>query len=184
MKKDTSIDDNEPCRFPEARQRLLEMLEKDQWVRTEADFSQASTHQRVNQIDYDNYQNLRQILETIKSPSVDNIGNDGAQAVFLIAQHSAFDIAFMEEVLDLMQECAETDKDSTYYLGIPYLIDRLKMIKGQEQVYGTQFVQLSNSEHVPYPIEDEKNVDKRRSQYGLEPLEDYKVTMGLSQGGK
>jgi hypothetical protein len=44
--------------------------------------------------------------------------------------------------------------------------------EGKEQVYGTQ-IDMSSGEPVPFPIEDEADVNQRRESVGLGLLEDY-----------
>jgi hypothetical protein len=50
------------------------------------------------------------------------------------------------------------------------LEDRIRGFEGRPQQYGTQFDWNENSELVPFPIEDEANVDGRRRSVGLGPL--------------
>jgi hypothetical protein len=57
------------------------------------------------------------------------------------------------------------------------LADRVLVAEGKPQVYGTQAKApgrlWKGHEPVPEPIEDERNVDKRRAEVGLPPLADY-----------
>ncbi|MBK6500340.1 MAG: hypothetical protein IPG00_20225 [Saprospiraceae bacterium] len=63
------------------------------------------------------------------------------------------------------------------------MIDRLLMNYGFEQIYGTQVV-----DHSFYTIRDIKNVNKRRKQLRLEPIEQVAKKFGfefkLSQNEK
>ena len=52
------------------------------------------------------------------------------------------------------------------------LIDRIEMFNGRPQVYGSQ-IQYIDGKYTIYKIIDEKNVNKRRSEVGLQPLEEY-----------
>jgi hypothetical protein len=54
-----------------------------------------------------------------------------------------------------------------------YLYDRVKKNKKEKQLYGTQMVYDSLGIHSPYPIEDEENVNKRRKEVGLKPIDSY-----------
>ncbi len=54
-----------------------------------------------------------------------------------------------------------------------YFIDRLRLFKNQKQVYGTQFKKDIAGNISFFPIEDEDNVDKRRSGVGLCTLSEY-----------
>ena len=50
------------------------------------------------------------------------------------------------------------------------LVNRVRVRKGQRQLYGSQLTQLANDTFEIYPIEDEINVDIRRREMGMEPL--------------
>jgi hypothetical protein len=50
------------------------------------------------------------------------------------------------------------------------LTDRIRVLEGRAQLYGTQFDWDQNGVMSPLPIEDEPGVDQRRAQLGLEPL--------------
>jgi hypothetical protein len=51
------------------------------------------------------------------------------------------------------------------------LEDRIRMLEGRPQIYGTQFDWDENGEMSPYPaIEDREHVDERRRAAGLGPL--------------
>jgi len=50
------------------------------------------------------------------------------------------------------------------------LTDRIRVLEGRPQVYGTQFDWDENGEISPLPIEDAARVDQRRGQVGLEAL--------------
>lgn len=52
------------------------------------------------------------------------------------------------------------------------LIDRIELNNGRSQIYGSR-IQRQEGKFVIYPILDEANVNKRRSEVGLEPLEAY-----------
>jgi len=57
-----------------------------------------------------------------------------------------------------------------------YLIDRVRMNEGREQVYGTQLADFRDGALVPWPIEDPHAGDRRRASVGLEPLREYIVS--------
>ena len=57
---------------------------------------------------------------------------------------------------------------------LAYLIDRVRVAKGEPQLYGTQVTSEADGQIVPRtPIEDPENVDARRLAAGLETLEEY-----------
>ena len=60
------------------------------------------------------------------------------------------------------------------------LVDRIRMYKGQPQLYGSQLKKdPSSGEFRFHDIEDEANVNQRRAEVGLEPIEDYAARFGF-----
>ena len=51
-----------------------------------------------------------------------------------------------------------------------YLVDRVKINTGNEQVYGTQFTYNNRGQAIPKNISDTTGIDKRRKSLGLSPL--------------
>lgn len=49
---------------------------------------------------------------------------------------------------------------------------------GEKRLYGSQ-IQRTGDTFVIYPIEDEPNVNKRRAEVGLQPLEEYVKQWGI-----
>jgi hypothetical protein len=56
------------------------------------------------------------------------------------------------------------------------MIDKIAVLKGEAQVYGTQY-KIVNSQVEFLPIKDKEGLDNRRSKAGLEPLEEYIKTI-------
>ena len=96
------------------------------------------------------------------------VGKKGNQTLFLVIQHS--DIRTQEKYLPIMKEAARKGKISKSELAL--LVDRVEMNNKRPQIYGSQ-IQRVNGKFVIYQIFDEVNVNKRRADVGLEPLEEY-----------
>ena len=62
------------------------------------------------------------------------------------------------------------------------LTDRVRLARGQKQLYGTQFAPDENGVRRPRPIEDLEHLDSRRDEMGLAPIEDYARELGRSYG--
>ena len=63
---------------------------------------------------------------------------------------------------------------------IAYLTDKILTKEGKKQLYGTQLKYSYETKSYDFkPIDDEKNVNKRRSEIGLGPLEDYAKNFGF-----
>lgn len=175
---------DEYCKFTKQREELLAMAEEDQKVRIDIDEDDPHAELIMRRTDYENYKKLLEILDIIGTPSVENIGYDGAQAAWLVAHHNTFSLALLESMLQLIKECTKEDKTNGYYRGIPYLQDRINILKGKKQLYGTQWWKVVDDKLVPYPILDIESLDERRAEYGLESFTKYKdiIQRGQNNG--
>ncbi len=100
------------------------------------------------------------------------VGSDGAFAAWVIVQHADLDVPVQERGLALMTSAvAKGDADPSDHA---YLVDRVRVAKGQPQVYGTQWGSDASGKPEPRtPIEDEAQVDVRRAKVGLGTIDDY-----------
>lgn len=101
----------------------------------------------------------------------DKVGEKGANDFWLLVQHFDFDVEFQEEILKKMKKEVKLKNASSYDFAM--LTDRVAINKGEKQIFGTQ-VEYKEDMRV-YPkigLIDSVNVDKRRKEYGLEPLKE------------
>ncbi|CAM3794605.1 hypothetical protein DESA109040_21650 [Deinococcus saxicola] len=105
---------------------------------------------------------LRKIVAAYGWPSRSLVGEDGATAAWLLAQHSP-DLGFQREVLALLNAAQETDPRHAAYLH-----DRVRVREGRPQRYGTQL----GPDAQPFELEV-GDVDERRAAVGLGPLAKY-----------
>ncbi|MCA6435994.1 MAG: hypothetical protein IM600_17095 [Bacteroidetes bacterium] len=106
----------------------------------------------------------------------DEIGYQGNSTLFLVIQHS--DQVTQEKYLPLMREAVKNKKASGADLAL--LEDRILLGQGKKQIYGSQLSMDSRTgQYFLSPIEDEINVNKRRAEVGLEPIEEYVKHWGI-----
>jgi hypothetical protein len=117
--------------------------------------------------------NLIEVEELIARhgyPGKSKVGTVQSATAFLVLQHSALPV--MEKYLPLLQDAAargELDRAS-----FAMFTDRVRMYRGEKQVYGTQVYTRPGSDAVElYPLEEEGHVDERRAEVGLGPLREY-----------
>ena len=109
------------------------------------------------------------ILDTKGWPSKKKIGTRGASTIFLVIQHANQDTKL--KYLSMITKAVENDELSKRQYAMFY--DRLVLGQGRRQVYGTQLA-MSKESKKPYvlPLEDVKNVDKRRAKMGLNSMQE------------
>jgi hypothetical protein len=162
---------------PALRKELLAMLVQDQAVRTGvAPPGDARTADELaadwDETDRRNTARMAEVLAQHGWPGWRLVGSDGAFAAWVLVQHADLDLPLQERGLELMTRAvAEGDADPSDHA---YLVDRVRVAKGQDQVYGTQWGSDAEGNPQPRtPIEDEAMVDVRRSQVGLDTIDAY-----------
>jgi hypothetical protein len=112
---------------------------------------------------------VSQILDTRGWPDVKLIGRRGASTLFLVIQHA--DKKAQEKYLPLIEKAAANNNLPKLQYAMFY--DRLVLRRGERQVYGTQLATGKESKK-PYvlPLEDPRNVDKRRAKIGLSSMQE------------
>ena len=100
------------------------------------------------------------------------VGDDGAAAAWLIAQHSP-DLEFQKACLELLRGLPESLVNAQH---VAYLHDRICIREGTGQRYGTQSrPRASGEEWELFPLEDANTVNVERKRIGLEPLEAHQL---------
>lgn len=138
---------------------LLALAEIDQKMRMSAIDNEAEWDSSVDEA---SQTWLQEIVKMQGWPTISTVGSEASQAAWLLVQHAP-NLQFMEQCLELMEALP---KDEVSPANIAYLKDRVLMMNGKPQIYGTQFQGSGKDMHV-YPIEDAENVDERRANVGL-----------------
>jgi hypothetical protein len=126
--------------------------------------------ERQNDLDSKNQQRLDEIVKEYGWPKRSVFGEEASGVAFLIVQHAELD--YQKKYLPLIKEAAGQKEARQSDLAM--LEDRILTREGKKQIYGTQLRLNQTTQRMElYPIEDEGNVDTRRSAVGLEPLAQY-----------
>jgi len=113
---------------------------------------------------------LTEIIDEYGWPTRTLVGDDGATAAWLIAQHSDLDVDFQERALELMRAAVEDGEADPTELA--YLEDRVALNSGRPQTYGTQIACVDGHAE-PSELADPDRVEELREEVGLQPLDDY-----------
>ena len=120
---------------------------------------------------------LEEIFDEFGFPGYDLVGNEGSNNFWVMVQHSDKDVQFQTRVLEKLEIEVKNKNADGRNFGL--LTDRVKLNSGETQVYGTQVRYNSRGQAYPMPLHDSVNVNKRREEVGLEPLEQYLDMMTL-----
>lgn len=118
---------------------------------------------------------LIKIVDTHGWLGKSRVGAKANQAIWLVMQHA--ELRVQEKYLPLLKESFEKGESEGWHLA--FFEDRILMYHKKEQVYGTQAVWDNDlKKNVIYPIADAKDVNQRRKEVGLEPIEEYVESNG------
>lgn len=107
----------------------------------------------------------------------DKVGRNANAALFLVIQHA--DLETQEKYLPMLREAVKRGDATPADLAL--LEDRVALRQGQKQIYGSQIGRDTvTGEYYISPLEDPDNVDKRRAEVGLGPIEDYIANWDLT----
>lgn len=158
-----------------ARRLLQEKFESGQTSVFPADLPE---DMNLEKIDRDNTAFMKSTIEKYGWPGKSMVGEEAAQASWLLVQHADLDPEFQAKCLELIKMAFEDDEVTGQQ--VAYLTDRVLIKQGKKQLYGTQFAGIGGNVS-PSPIEDEANLDRRRAEMGLGPFAEYEKLM---KGGK
>jgi hypothetical protein len=148
---------------PGLRAELLEMKAADQRPRADSPTERAELEQANRR----NTLRLKEIVARYGWPTISMVGEDGAQAAWLLAQHSDSDRGFQRQALRSIEKLVPAGE--AVPRNYAYLYDRLNT----PQRYGTQGTCNSTGLWVPLEVEDEARLDERRAEAGLPPMKEY-----------
>jgi len=110
-------------------------------------------------------QQLKKLASTRGSawPTRSVVGSLGVHAVYLLADS---DTSLARVVLHRLMEAGPSESPAA---DVATLEDRLRVLNGRKQLYGTQF-RIENDKVVLAPMEDSAHADLRREDAGLPPF--------------
>ncbi|MFN0173701.1 MAG: DUF6624 domain-containing protein [Saprospiraceae bacterium] len=117
------------------------------------------------------------IIQQYGYPGKSLVGESRQDDIWLVIQHAPLEKQELYfPLIDAAAQKGELRKSSW-----ALLVDRIRMHKGQPQIYGSQVVRDEATGGWKFhEIEDEVNVDKRRAEVGLGRLEEYAEMMGVA----
>src|SRR4249919_869292 len=148
-------------------------------VQTNNDSLLTIIDEQINKSDLNNLNRAKKIIQQYGWLKISQIGKDGQNNLWLIAQHADQDVMFQQTALLAMEKLKGTKELNME--NYAFLYDRVQSNLNYKQLYGTQVVWTSNGEASGFrPIKEEDKVDERRKEIGLQPLQIYALTYGFN----
>jgi hypothetical protein len=124
-------------------------------------------HPMMEAVHLENAEHLRRIVHEHGWPCTELVGEDGAEAAWLVLQHSIGSPALMRDCRALIE--SECKSGRAPWWQFAYLDDRIRVFEGKPQRYGSQF-ELKPSGPEINALEDSIQVDQWREDVGLGPV--------------
>lgn len=152
------------------RDELLRRQDADKEARLAVFRGEPGALALTMQIDDENATWLHSILSEWGWPGYSLVGDDGAHAAWLIAQHSDRHASLQKRCLILLQQAVAAGEASA--ADMAFLTDRVLLASGERQIYGNQMT-TRNGKYAACRLNDPEAVNVRRAMVGLGTLEEY-----------
>jgi hypothetical protein len=121
---------------------------------------------QLNYLDSISFDRIGHIIDLFGYPSKE-IVNESNSIPFYILSFAPYTIK--EKYLN--QLILAADRDDISWKSLAYFIDKLKVAKGEKQVYGTQGTYDKDFNYTMHPVIEPEKLNERRIRVGLEKLE-------------
>ncbi|KYG70486.1 hypothetical protein AZI85_00630 [Bdellovibrio bacteriovorus] len=160
------------------KEELLHLIREDEATREVL----ASTgelfhgyHPAMEKVHLRNADKLKKLIEDNKGfPTIDQVGEDACVAALRIVLHAISLPDFMRAQEQVLVDLAKQNKVPKSYVAI--LVDRIRFYEGRKQIYATNADWDENGILRITEVEDPEQLNQRRHQMGLTPLESLVVT--------
>jgi len=118
------------------------------------------------------------IVDAFGWPGFDLVGEDGADAAWLICKHAIAQPELQRRMLPLLEQAVAKGDAQPWHAAT--LEDGIRFYEGRPQVYGTMWDWDADGRLRPWTIEAPGRVDDRRAAVGLPPLEEQEREMSAA----
>lgn len=124
-------------------------------------------------------ENLVKVISIIKNcgfPTLNKVKQEGINTIWLVFQHADNDNR--KKYFPMLKNAAE--KGELKMSQIAIMEDRILLMDGEQQVYGSQIKQNNETGKMEiYSLKNPESVDLRRAKVGLGPLKEYVKNWGI-----
>ena len=157
----------------ELKSTLVKMVEEENHLKAEL-ASDGSLYEgypvKIRELHLNQANELEKIIETYGWPKISLVGKEGADAAWLILQHSISRPDFMKRCFPVFESAVHENEARSRHLAC--LTDGIRYFSREPQVYGSYFDWNEKGQLCPWVIENPENVNERRKKMGLNTLEE------------
>lgn len=138
--------------------------------------TQENVTQKILLVDSLNFIHIQSLFNKHGYLGFDKIGERSSRSFWLLVQHADKHRDFQDSVLTAMK--IEADRGNAFMSNYAYLLDRVKVNKGEPQVYGTQMMfNSAKTTYEPRTVIEPEKLNERRKEVGLDTIEKYIKSM-------
>lgn len=175
----SELSDNDSIEYPDFAQQLIAMQAADLAMRNRL-IAQGELgggyHPQMEALHGEHAVALQRIIDSIGYPSPSKVGKEASEAAWLVVQHSISHPEFMRRCRAYLEKAARSG-EANAALHLAYLSDRIAVLEGRPQLYGTQFDWDQNAQMSPNQVDNPERVNQRRLALGLKSLEEQTSIM-------
>jgi hypothetical protein len=135
--------------------------------------------ERLVEIVARNAQRLGEVVGETAWPGLSRVDADGADAAWLIAQHADLENDLRRGWCAPLEGAVRRgEADPRHFAS---LVDRIAVVDGDPQVYGTVAVLTNGKPTFPHPLLDPPRLDERRVAVGLPPFAEDAELLALGE---
>ena len=125
---------------------------------------------KLIEINNKNVKTIKDVITSIGFPYISLTSPKAYRATILVVLHSA-DLELIKSAIDFLN-CAKPDDVERKDLA--FLHDKWRVTQGLPQLYGTQYKIDQGGQIKFVDIDDQRELDKRRTALGMETFEEYR----------
>lgn len=158
---------------PQLADTIINMRDADLQLRTkllEQGVLDEGYHPEMEAMHIRHAKTLNKIIDEIGYPDRAKVGAEASEAAWIIIQHSISLPSFMRKCHAALTTAVQEGRVEAVYLA--YLTDRIAVLEGKPQLYGTQYDWDADGQLSPQAYDSMDAVDRRRADLGLPNMQE------------
>lgn len=159
--------------YSEVANEIIKLKNKDLELRQKLIEQKKLSHGydlEMENLHISNAKKLNAIIDEVGFPTVEKVGIEASESAWLIIQHAISEPEFMKKCLKILENGIVENKN--YEENLARLSDRIAVLEGKPQLFGTHFDWDINGVLSPNMCDDLSMVNIRRLKIGLNTLEE------------
>lgn len=149
--------------------RALDVSTREKLV-SAGELSDIEYHPEMKEVHIKNNARIKDIIQGNGWPLINQVGEEGSDAIWLLVQHAILDQEFQENCIPLLEQAVAAGEAKGWHLA--YLQDRVLCQQGKPQIYGTQHF-LIEGKMTPKETQEPEKVNEKRARLDIWSQEEH-----------